>query len=31
MAINFPVVEDVHLSNAPVREVICHTDFPTRP
>ncbi len=29
MPLNFPVVEDVHLSNAPVREVICQVRFPT--
>jgi uncharacterized protein (TIGR04255 family) len=28
MPLNFPVVEDVHLSNAPIREVICQVRFP---
>jgi uncharacterized protein (TIGR04255 family) len=29
MPLNFPAVEDVHLENAPVREVICQVRFPT--
>lgn len=29
MALNFPVVEDIHLGNAPLREVICQVKFPT--
>jgi uncharacterized protein (TIGR04255 family) len=29
MPLNFPAVEDVHLKNAPVREVICQVRFPT--
>ena len=29
MPLSFPVVEDVHLNNAPVREVICQVRFPT--
>lgn len=29
MPLNFPVVEDVHLANAPIREVICQVRFPT--
>lgn len=29
MPLNFPVVEDIHLRKAPVREVICQVRFPT--
>lgn len=29
MPLNFPVVEDVRLTNAPLREVICQVKFPT--
>lgn len=29
MPLNFPVVEDVHMANAPVHEVICQVRFPT--
>ena len=28
MPLNFPIVEDVHLANAPLREVICQVRFP---
>lgn len=28
MALNFPTVEDVHLGNSPLREVICQVKFP---
>lgn len=29
MPLDFPAVEDIHLANAPVREVICQVRFPT--
>jgi uncharacterized protein (TIGR04255 family) len=28
MPLNFPMVEDIHLANAPLREVICQVRFP---
>lgn len=29
MSLNFPTVDDIHLKNAPLREVICQVRFPT--
>ena len=29
MPLNFPIVADIHLANAPLREVICQVKFPT--
>ncbi len=29
MSLNFPAIKDIHLANAPLREVICQVRFPT--